>query len=279
MKPKGYNYLMLKRILIGLLIVFLGAFLIYYNTVSINPSQLKIREEIIRTDKSDEQLDKLMIAYFSDVRFNELDNRELFHKAVDTIADFKPDLIIFGGDMFSSHPSENDLDEVRTALSNINPRYGKYAVLGELDLKYRETMEELYSDTGFRILDNDNVQIGLGSRSFLNIVGLNLGHDYQSCFSGLNSSYFTMAICHYPDRFDDIENYAFDYMLSGHSLGMQLNIPLIRLFNRNEGFEKYAHGKTIRNGHTLDISNGVGMAERKARFNSDAEVVFYRFSS
>ena len=270
---------MLKKILLGLSVVLISGFLVYYNTTTINPEQLKIREEIIVSDKADEKLNNLLISYFSDVRFNELDNDKLFDRAVLIIRDFKPDLIIFGGDLFSSSPSGEDLEKVKNALCDLNPRYGKYAVLGELDLKYRDSIEQLYRDCNIKILDNENVQIGLDTHSFLNLVGLDLGHDHSACFSGLNNSYFTLAVGHYPDRFDEITNYSFDYMLSGHSLGIQLNIPLFSLFSRNEGYEKYTHGKTFKNDHVLDISNGLGMAEKKARFNSDAEIVFYRFSN
>ena len=269
---------MFKKILLIVVALFISGFLIYFNTTKVNPFQLKIRDEVIVSPKINNKIDGLLIGYFSDVRFNELDNEELFLKAVNALKDFKPDVIIFGGDMFSISPSESDLEKVRLALSDLKPRYGKYAVLGELDRKYIEQITQLYEDTNIIILDNDNVLIGLDNDSFINLIGLDLNHDHQSCFSGINSDYYTLVCGHYPDSFDEISDYPFDYMLAGHSLGIQLNIPLVNLFTRDEGFEIYAHGKTIRNGHTLDITNGVGMKERKARFLSDGEIVFYRLS-
>ena len=269
---------MFKKITLIVITLLISGFLIYFNTTRVNPEQLKIRDEVIVSPKINEKLNGLVIGYFSDVRFNELDNEKLFLKAVETLADFKPDIIIFGGDLFSSAPSESDLEKVKDAFSSLKPRYGKYAVFGELDLKNREQLNQLYEETNIKLLDNENVQIGLDNSSFINLIGLDLSHDHQICFSGINSEYFTLVCGHYPDAFDDVIDNSFDYMLAGHSLGIQFNIPLVNLFTREEGYEKYAHGKTIRNDHTLDITNGIGMKERKARFLSDGEIVFYRLS-
>ena len=65
-------------------------------------------------------------------------------------------------------------------------------------------------------------------------------------------------------------------MLSGHSLGGQIYLPIISLFTRNEGCKKYYTGKITKNGKTLDITNGVGRIHNNARFLADSEIVLYR---
>ena len=68
-------------------------------------------------------------------------------------------------------------------------------------------------------------------------------------------------------------------MLSGHSLGGQVYIPLINLFYRPEGAINYYHGK-YNNGNTiLDITNGIGTINKNIRLFADAEIVTYKLKS
>ena len=56
-------------------------------------------------------------------------------------------------------------------------------------------------------------------------------------------------------------------------------IPLINVFNRPFGAINYYHGKSGNSNKMLDITNGVGLKEKSARFMADAEIVFYQLRS
>ena len=65
-----------------LLILVLGS---YYNAVKINTKQIKIREESIISDKIDEDLDGMLIAYFSDLNYGEFVDSQFLNKTIENI--------------------------------------------------------------------------------------------------------------------------------------------------------------------------------------------------
>lgn len=274
---------MFKRITIiisGLLAICL---LCYINATKINTNQLQIRQEILQSSKIDEDTDGLLIAYFSDLYYGTYLDTKYLDKVFNAIDSFKPDLIIFGGDLIDdkaySKLSQEEKDYLPNKLNLLSAKYGKYAILGEYDYKQYDLIRSIYGQSGFNILENVNQQINIDKNSYFNIIGISSlidgSPDISLAFSGVNLDNYSIVLSHCPDIFDELTSYNFDYLLSGHSRGGQINLPIINLFNRPSGAEKFLSGKITKNGKTLDISNGIGRLSTNARLNADAEVVFY----
>ena len=111
--------------------------------------------------------------------------------------------------------------------------------------------------------------IGLNSLSSI----LNVSDAFVDVSNG-----YTIVVSHEPDTYDYI-NYNFDYLLAGHSLGGETYIPLINVFYRPFGANNYYHGKYYKEDNTIDVTNGLGLKEKTARFLADSEIVFYKLSS
>ena len=278
---------MLKKIATVLLAICILTALAYVNAVSVNTKQLSLREETFLSGKIDEDTDGLLIAYFSDLDYGRFIDRDFLDKTIEKIALFQPDIILFGGDLFDISVidgiSEEDLDYLASSLNSLKARFGKYAVYGDDDLRVREKADYVYSNSGFKILDNRSQSVSIDRNSSISLIGIapavEGSPDPVSSFSGNSSAHYTIVLSHCPDLFDDLREYEYDYFLSGHSRGGQINLPLISLFGRPEGCRKYYFGKITRNGKTLDITNGIGRIETDARFLADAEVVFYTLRS
>ena len=281
----GYNWGMVKKILIVFFSLLLIGAACFYNAVNVNPTQFKIREETIITDKIDEDLDGFLVAYFTDLSLNDKITDTYVDEVFAAISSFKPEMIVFGGDLLdqdASIPSER-IDHLVEKLSDLHAPYGKYAVLGDQDMRDPENISQKLNDAGFKILNNAGVLISKDNDSYFNIVGIeplvNGSPDLASAFSYANANYYTLVTSHCPDIFDSILGYHSDLLLSGHSRGGQIYIPLLSLFGRDYGCKKYYHGKTTKDGTTIDVSNGLGMIGDKARFLADAEIVLYTFRS
>ena len=278
---------MLKKIATVLLAICILTALAYVNAVSVNTKQLSLREETLLSGKIDEDTDGLLIAYFSDLDYGRFIDRDFLDKTIEKIALFQPDIILFGGDLFDISVidgiSEEDLDYLASSLNSLKARFGKYAVYGDDDLRVREKADYVYGNSGFKILDNRSQSVSIDRNSSISLIGIapavEGGPDPVSSFSGNGSVHYTIVLSHCPDLFDDLREYEYDYFLSGHSRGGQINLPLISLFGRPEGCREYYFGKITRNGKTLDITNGIGRIETDARFLADAEVVFYTLRS
>lgn len=276
---------MKKTILIAvgaiLLIGLLGV------NISLNPKQLQIREQIFNTEKISKNTSDLVVGWFSDLCCADETDRYMVYSLVSKINNVNPDVVVFSGDLLNSDSiSEEDKTILIEQLSSINPSCGKYAVLGDRDVNNgqpKHNVNEILESSGFEIIENSNKVVSLSRDSKLNIVGLgncvNGTSNPDVAFSGINTENCTIVVTHCPDSFDDMEDYTFDLMFSGHSLGGKVRIPFISYFLTEAGAKSYYHGTIAHNEKKLDIANGVGTPGRKMRFLADPEVVFYSLRS
>lgn len=263
--------------------------IILFNCFVVNPSQLKIRLETIESSKIDESIDGTIIAYFSDIHYKKSTNK-LIEKTIESINNYDPDIIIFGGDLIDrlseTELSKNEEDYLIKTLGKLNSKHGKFAVIGNHDhqeYNISTIVSNILEKANFDILNNESASIYINQNNHLNLVGLDSSSfdtlDADKAFNNVDSDAYTIAITHTPDSFNQIINYDFDYCLAGHSHGGQVYIPIINLLTRAFGYQNYLRGKTVKNNKTLDITNGVGTTRYNARLNADSEVVIYRLMS
>ena len=271
---------MFKKIALISIAVLCVILLTIYNAKAVNTKQLKIREETVRSAKIDEDLDGFLIAFFSDVCYGSFVNEGDLDKVLKAVNSYKPDLIIFTGDLIDL--SENDvtpemIELLKGFLSSLDAYYGKYAVLGDHDQNCTAILQGIYDDAGFTLLSNENRMIGPDSDSYIVLTGIDPFVQEKQPYTELftDPGHYAVAAVHYPDVFSELENCSIDLCLAGHSLGGQVYIPVVSMFNRDDGCRQYYHGKTVKDGKILDITNGIGRRKTDARLWADAEVVFY----
>ena len=263
---------MVKKIIVIVtsLIIVIAACII--NATIFNTKQLQTRQVILKSEKINEESSDLLIAYFSDLHYGTYIDNNFLENVINKINDYKPDVIIFGGDLLDNINEENKV-YLTDVLKTLDAEYGKYAILSDQDKLNKTDITKILIDANFKTINDTNASINI-NKSTINIVGVDT--NFVEAFHGINSNNYTLVVGHYPDLFDDIIDYDFDYMLAGHSHGGQVYIPLINYFFRKEGCQKYYHGKYQEDNKTLDITNGVGRTDSNARFLADAEIVLYR---
>lgn len=279
-----------KKVLIILGSVLLCLGLVFLNAFHSNNNQLKVREETITSAKFNKSFNGITIGYFSDLHYGNFIDDGFLDMFKERMNSYNPDVIIFGGDLVDHYSTLSLDDEERVhlveCLSSFNPKFGKYAVLGNHDLDSEEvkaTISSLLEESGFKIITNTSTRIYINKNNYFNIVGIDsmsLGEpNIEEAFANVDSTRFTFTVTHCPDIFDDIPKTKTDYVLSGHSHGGQIYIPIVSMFERSYGCEKYYRGKTKDGNTILDISNGVGRTKTNARLNADAEIVIYKLKA
>ncbi len=263
------------------IIIIVATFIIVISTCIINATifntkQIQSRQVVLKSEKINEESGELLIAYFSDLHYGTYIDNDFLEKIIIKINDYKPDAIIFGGDLVDSINEENKIYLIDT-LKTLDAKYGKYAILGEQDKTNEDEISKILKDANFKIINDTNTTININNNNSINIVGID--NNFVEAFHGINTNNYTIVVGHKPDLFKDVIDYDFDYMLAGHSHGGQIYIPLINYFFRKEGCQKYYRGKYQKDNKTLDITNGVGRTDSNARFLADAEIVFYRLES
>lgn len=169
----------------------------------------------------------------------------------------------------------------------------------ELRLKSRTDSEKLIGiyDEFINCLHNNNIQL-LEDKTIeltdgVTISGLNLYDGYYKNlfeknpindhidksildrhFDKLDKNNFNIMVFHKPDYCEDLINYGFDLVLSGHNHGGLINFPIIgpifspdlRLFPKyNAGHYKYNDGNVV-------VSKGIGEHFIKIRVNNQPEI-------
>lgn len=279
----------LLKIVSILLILSLCAAGIFFYSIFISVERLNIQYETITSTKIPSDLQDVKIAFISDLEYNHFMNKERLTHMIKTINDAKPDVIIFGGDIFNLPmtyvPDENVKQEVAQLLKTIEAPLGKFAVYGEQD-KIDETILDMVKDilyaSDFEILENSSVKIRNGTTASISLIGLdtlvNGSIDYTQAFSNVSSDAFNIVVAHCPDTIvsEGFPSASVDLMFAGHSHSSQIYIPLLGSISSDEGAKHYNHGKHTIDNVLLHISNGLGTSTMDMRLFSPPQMLVYR---
>ena len=123
-------------------------------------------------------------------------------------------MVIFGGDLFSATPFDND--KVIELLSNIKSKYGKFAVLGEKDLASSNDVNAILNEGGFEVLHNEYRPIYFNG-STISLFGLEGTGELSGLVNENNSESYKIVAVHEPDYFNTTSNNEIALQLSGHT--------------------------------------------------------------
>jgi predicted MPP superfamily phosphohydrolase len=237
---------------------------------------LRVERLVISTSKLPEGVDKLRIAQISDLHLGIIVRDETLDRVVQKIKNETPDLIVSTGDLVDG--IIRNMDNLAVKLKNLQPRLGKYAVMGNHEVYggVKNTIKFI-RDSGFILLRGSGVAV----EDTINIAGMDftggevrryskqyLQKPEREILSGLPSGLFTLLLKHRSD----VENESlgmFDLQLSGHTHKGQIfpmNLATMFLFQHHSGFAELAKGSAIY------VSRGTGTAGPPVRFLSTPEI-------
>ena len=248
------------------------------------PDRFITRHVTIDDEQIPEQLDNMNILFFSDLKYGIYMNEERLNKLVDTINASGADVVLFGGDIYGDSVTVDDHSTslITKAFSNIQAKYGKFAVYGDIDGAsdvMKSTVNAIYDASDFEVIQNTSFQIHKNGSQFITVVGLDNGidgtKDIDGAYSNVSKDSYVMTLCHTPDTVNEVPKDLTDYFLAGHSLCGQANF-IFTSFYEPAYATQYLRGKhLIDNTFTLDITNGTGTVNQDVRLFTPAEVVVY----
>lgn len=279
----------LLRICIVLVLIaaIFGGFFLYGLYFAVDRPM--IDNQTLASTKIPKALNGKTIAYFSDIKYKEFMDKKRLQKMVDKLKEAHADIVIFGGDVFSDvkkFPYDSqDIKDITALLQQIEAPLGKFAVLGDMDMCDEETQKqvtELLYASDFEVLTNQNLQIRAESSEGITLIALdpliNGDPDVNSAFSGISEEEFNLLITHCPDIITntEINTTYLDAVISGHSLGGQVYIPLLGSLRKIEGAQRYHHGTYNVNTTTLYVSNGWGTVGTDMRLFAPPQILVFR---
>lgn len=270
-------------IAIILLIVLYGRF--------IGTNGIKIKEYKIINNNIIEEYHGLKIVHISDIHYGTTVNEKKLDKLVKKINQLNPDIVTLTGDLIDER-TNYDKNIIIKYLSNINSKLGKYAISGNHDTP-TDVFDEIISKSGFinindtyeLIYNNSNIPIVISgiSSNINDTTDLNIKTEkfdtYIKSIDEDNKPIFSILLIHEPDYINNLNISNYNIILSGHSHGGQIRIPIIGKIYTPYGSKKYYNDYYKIENTELFVSNGIGTSTLKFRLFSKPSFNFYRITN
>ena len=238
--------------------------------------------------------DGFRIVQLTDIHFDEYTEPFLLRQAVAQINRMNPDAVLLTGDFitFGFWPRRYFPVHARQCgeiLSHLNCTR-RYAVLGNHDMLVgKRKIIDALTPTGITVLDNAYLPIEqAGSRIW--IAGLEdpvMGKpDLDAAIPGSIRNLPqepVILMCHAPDYIDELisqpAGQAVSFMLSGHTHGGQVRLPLIGPIVLPELGRRYVEGWFRVGEMQLYVNRGLGSMGLPIRFNCPPEIALFTLRS
>lgn len=242
-----------QRIILSLIIVSILIFIYNYNQIS----RLYINKVKINTAKINK---KIKISQISDYHNNKYIDKESLLKE---ISFFNPDIIVLTGDIIDYNTIDTkSVLELLEKIVRINKNI--YFVSGNHELKsilYKEFLNDI-EKLGIEVLDNKSTIVDVADEK-INLLGLSFystKDDYNNVIKDIDNEKYTILLSHSPNRPISFLSGKEDLILSGHTHGGQIRIPILGgLIAPGQGLNpKYEKGIYNLGNTTLYIDSGLG---------------------
>ena len=279
----------MKKIIKWLTIIFIFLLLLIIYARYIGPSGFITKEYTIKDVSLPKSFDGLKIVHFSDLHYNRAISIDKVNKIVAEINLINPDIVVFTGDLIDKdvNLTNKDYSDLSKSLSNINSKYGKYAVMGNHDYyKDKDKIIDIYTNSNFKYLDNNNDLIYSKENEVIFIGGINtLSYNMDDLdktmeyFNNHSDDIFKIILVHEPDITDKIvNNYNVNLILAGHSHNGQIRLPIIGAIYTPKYSKKYYDNYYKIDNTNLYISSGIGFSTINYRLWNKPSINFYRIN-
>lgn len=214
------------------------------------------------------------IAQISDVHHSRIVSLAEVQRVVELAQSVKPDMIVLTGDYTTAY--RRYIVPCAEALGTLSAPEGVWAVLGNHD-HYTDPQltTRALERAHISVLNNANTLLRRGSDT-LQLVGIDdwdwNGTDWPRAFYGVERERPSILLSHQPRVLDLAETQNVSLILSGHTHGGQISLPLIGSPARFSKQLKYLRGLYERNGTQLYVSRGTGVIGLPLRLGVPPEI-------
>ena len=186
----------------------------------------------------------------------------------------KPDLVVLTGDFVTY--SRASIGPVAEILGGLRAPAGVMAVLGNHDFRVSaEAVERALRGRHIEVLRNRHALLHRGGAT-LPIVGVDdygYGADLGKALRGVPKDAPTVLLAHNPRLVDMAACYGVGLMLSGHTHGGQVNLPLLgSVYGRSPEQLRYKIGWDRLGATQIYVSRGIGTIVLPWRLRCPAEI-------
>lgn len=214
------------------------------------------------------------IVHLSDIHHSLFFPLERVAAVVEMCNRLKPDLVALTGDFVTY--SRESIEPVAEVLGAIEASAGIVAVLGNHDFRVdAKAVERALSRRRIEVLRNRHIVLRQGGDE-LPIVGVDdyrYGADLGKALRGVPDGAPTVLLAHNPRLVTLAASYGVSLMLSGHTHGGQVNLPLLgSVYGRTPEGMRFKKGWDRFGSTQIYVSRGIGTVVLPLRLRCPAEV-------
>lgn len=238
----------------------------------------EVQEVVVRVKGWPRVLDGYTIAQVSDVHVGAFVGDRELDEGFELVRRVKPDLVVATGDLVDFEPEQ--IRHLGRRMLSVPARDGAFAILGNHD-HYGGPAEvvDLARSGGLRVLCNESLVLRGGDGGGFALVGVDdlqgrrrgsagfRGPDLARAVAGLDPDKPRILLAHQPKYFLEVAGRV-ALQLSGHTHGGQIN-PGFRPANL---LMEFVAGRYVRQGTTLWVNRGFGVAGPPSRVGAPPEV-------
>jgi uncharacterized protein len=221
----------------------------------------------------------LRIVHLTDIHHSLFTPLETVNRAVHLANQMRPDLVALTGDYVTLSPSY--IWPVARALGKLRSRLGTYAVLGNHDFQVDpEEMTEALRAQHIRVLRNSHHALrARGSAVW--ILGVDdlwwAADDFHAALESVPARDLKILLCHNPLGIFTAASHSIDFVLSGHTHGGQVRLPLLgSLRGRSKLGERFVEGWNRVDGTQIYVNRGIGKVLVPVRLGCPPEIACLR---
>jgi hypothetical protein len=231
---------------------------------------------------------ELRVAHITDLHIGPLLEPERVDEFVERVNRLEPDLVMITGDIFDFDPAY--VSAGCAALAGLRGRHGVYAVLGNHDVYTGvETVADgLARHSDIRLLRDEWEPLDVAGAPIA-IAGIEdpgVGWTERESESPvlerlaaeIPAELPSLLLAHRPSYFAQAARLDFSVVLSGHTHGGQVALPLAHHYNPSRLISHQTRGVFRSLDSTLYVSRGIGMAGLPLRINCPREIALLRFA-
>lgn len=248
--------------------------------------EISILTHTLPVDNLPDTFHNFRIAQISDIHFDEYTEPSFLRRVIAQVNSLSADLVLLTGDYISFTPLPIDfvlgaMHRCAEVLRGIACRQ-RFAIMGNHDsFLGAPTVQQILAAVGIPLLVNEHVPIERdGKRLWL--CGM---HDPVTHLPELDRAIPAkpdgpvLLMCHAPDYADDVvahpRGHLVDLMLSGHSHGGQVRLPIIGPVILPFGGRKYVQGLFRLGRMQLYVNRGIGAVGLPIRLNCPPEITLF----
>ncbi len=245
------------------LILALAQLLLIYAWI-VEPNWLEVTRHEAWFKNLPEEFNGLVMAHLSDLHMRAYGARE--RRVVARLAESKPGVIVITGDLTREGSDPAAIRQFLTALRDLKPTFGIWAVLGNYDHWHpvapsKDVVRRFYNNAGAVLLVNEGGRLGRGLDT-LSLIGVddpfsgyaNLGESLK----GMQRTPFAVLLTHSPEIFMKADLIKFDLVLAGHTHGGQVRLPGIGALWLPAGSEPFESGWFYGQDARMYVTRGIG---------------------